>query len=82
MGKKDKIIKILEKYYLEPKVNTKLQAAMRHNLTCGDLSHMHGVIKVQWDTERNDLLATDSANTGSTSNASSDPKTVIDKETK
>lgn len=36
------------KPYADNKTLKKMKAIMHHEMTCGDLSHGHGVIKVTW----------------------------------
>lgn len=43
----------LFKHYIEPlalsETQQKMAKAMQHEMTCDDLSHMHGVVKIEWD---------------------------------
>lgn len=50
------------KPYAESTTMRKISGAIHHTLTCGNLSHMHGVIKVSWDDNyQGTNLTTDSS---------------------
>ena len=47
---------IAERLYPKNKALRATKAAMMHNLTCGDLSHGHGIAKVKWDKRKSKQL--------------------------
>lgn len=54
----------------QSEVSEKMREAMLHELTCGDLSHMHGAAFTYWDADTSviDLATTDSVDTTDTAN--------------
>lgn len=51
-GKRQKLADAIIEHYtpeIENETMRKVKAIMYHNLTCGDLSHGHGIVKVKWE---------------------------------
>jgi hypothetical protein len=48
---------VLKHYYakVETETTKKMRKAIHHEMTCGDLSHGHGTIKVEWNPAKSKI---------------------------
>lgn len=47
--KPEQIQKLIAEKMQRPKLHIGLQKAIHHELTCNDLSHGHGIVRIRWD---------------------------------